>query len=127
MHQAIDRRGRGHLIPEDPIPLREDEIARDADGASLIAFSEEREKNLRLLRTLLDVPDVVQEQHRELIEFPQGAGQLEIALRGQQLRRYEATVWESGTRPAERPDELCCPGKLRVLRRCRPACGPMTT
>jgi hypothetical protein len=31
MHQAIDRRGRRHLIAKDPIPLREDEIAGDAD------------------------------------------------------------------------------------------------
>jgi len=85
MHQAIDGRGRRHLIPKNPIPLREDQIARDADGASLIAFGEEREKDLGLLGTLLNVPDVVQEQHREVIDFPQGAGQLEIPLRGQEL------------------------------------------
>src|SRR4029450_12065405 len=27
MYQGIDRRGRCHLIPKDPIPLREDQIA----------------------------------------------------------------------------------------------------
>ena len=55
MHQAIDRRGRRHLIAEDPIPVREDQIARDEDGASLVAFGEEREENLGLLGALLDV------------------------------------------------------------------------
>ena len=34
---------------------------------------------------MLDVADVVEEQHREVIEFAQGAGQLEIPLRRQQL------------------------------------------
>jgi len=31
MDQAIDGGGRRHLIPKDPIPLREDQIAGDAD------------------------------------------------------------------------------------------------
>jgi AraC-like DNA-binding protein len=48
MDQAIDRRRRRHLIAEDAIPLREDQIARDEDGSSLIAFGEQRKENLRL-------------------------------------------------------------------------------
>ena len=55
MHQAIDRRGGRHLIAKDPIPVREDQIAGDEDGASLVAFGEEREENLGLLGALLDV------------------------------------------------------------------------
>ena len=94
MHQPIDRRGRRHLVAEDPIPVREDQIARDEDGAALVALSQEREENFGLLGTLLDVADVVEDQHRELIEFAQGARQLEVALRRQELlheaiRRHE--------------------------------------
>ncbi len=85
MHQAIDRRGRRHLIAEDPIPLREDQIARDEDRAALVAFGEEREENLGLLGALLDVAHVVEDQHREVIELAQGARQLEIPLRRQEL------------------------------------------
>ena len=64
MHQPIDRRGGRHLIAEDPIPVREDQIAGDEDGASLVAFGQEREENLGLLGTLLDVPDVVEDAAR---------------------------------------------------------------
>jgi hypothetical protein len=85
MHQAVDRCGRRHLIAKNAIPLREDQIARDADRAALISLGEEREEDFGLLRTLLDVPHIVEEQHGELIELPQGARQLEIALRRQQL------------------------------------------
>ena len=60
MHEAIDGRGRRHLIAEDPIPLREDQIAGDEDGAALVAFGEQREENLGLLGTLLDVADVIE-------------------------------------------------------------------
>ena len=69
MHQPIDRRGGRHLIAEDPIPVREDQIARDEDGAPLVAFGEEREENLSFLGALLDVSDVVENQYGEMIEF----------------------------------------------------------
>ncbi len=58
MHQPIDRRRGRHLIAKDPIPVREDQIARDEDGASLVAFGEEREENLGLFGTLLDVAHI---------------------------------------------------------------------
>ena len=77
MDEAVDRRGRGHLIPEDPVPVGKDQIARDEDGAALVAFGEEREENLGLLRALLDIADVVQNEDREGIEFAQG-----LAIRG---------------------------------------------
>lgn len=81
MDQAIDRGSRRHLIAKDPIPVREDQIARDDDGAALVAFGEEREENLGFVGALLDIAHVIEDQHRELIEFPQGARQLQIALR----------------------------------------------
>ena len=59
MDQAIDRRGGGHLIAEDPIPVGKDQIAGDEDRSALVAFGEEREENLGLLGTLLDVADIV--------------------------------------------------------------------
>jgi hypothetical protein len=34
MHKAIDRRGGRHLIAEDPIPVREDQIASDEAGSA---------------------------------------------------------------------------------------------
>ena len=85
MDQAIDRRGGGHLIAEDPIPVREDQIARDEDGSSLIAFGEEREQNLGLLGTLLDVADIIEDEDGEVIELAQGARQIQIPLRRQEL------------------------------------------
>jgi hypothetical protein len=58
MYQAIDRRGRRHLIPKDPIPLREDQIAGDSDGASLVAlddvgYIQQSPEEAKILFTLL--------------------------------------------------------------------------
>ena len=85
MHQAVDGRCRCHLIAEDAIPVREDQIARNEDGASLIAFGEEREENLGLLGALLDVAHIVQDQHGKVIEFAKRARQIQIPFRGQEL------------------------------------------
>ena len=70
MDESIDRRRRRHLIPEDAIPVREDQIAGDEDRAALVAFGEQRKENLGFLGTLLDVADVVQDQHGDVIQLP---------------------------------------------------------
>ena len=69
MHEAIDGRGRRHLVPKDPIPLREDQIARDEDRASLVAFGQECEQDLGLFGTLLDVAHIVEDEHGKVIEL----------------------------------------------------------
>jgi hypothetical protein len=54
-------------------------------GAPLVALGHQGEEDLDLLGRLLDVPDVVKDQDVEQVEFPEGPGQIEIPLGGQQL------------------------------------------
>ena len=47
-HPVDGRRG-GHGVSEDMLPLGEDQVGRDAQGATLVAFGDEREEHLGLL------------------------------------------------------------------------------
>ncbi len=99
----IEGRGRRHLISKNPIPLREDQIARNHDRASLVAFGEEREENLGLFGALLDVAHIVEEQHREVIELAQGE------------RRVDSRIGESrvpGTVRQEVRDRIDAPDPM---------------
>ena len=73
MDEAVDRGGGRHGVLEDPVPLAEDEVARDQQRAALVALGEQREEDLGLLGALLDVAEVVEDQELEEIELAQEA------------------------------------------------------
>jgi len=58
--QPIDRGGGRHLIAKDSLPLPEDEIAREDHRSALVAFGQEREEDLGLFGTLLDVAQIIE-------------------------------------------------------------------
>ena len=43
MHEAVDGSHGGHLVFEDLVPLREDQVGADHDGAAFVAFGQEGE------------------------------------------------------------------------------------
>ena len=66
--QPVDGSGRGHGVLEDPVPLREDQVAGDYDAATLVAFAKECEEDLHLITVLLDVAYVVKDHYIEAVE-----------------------------------------------------------
>ena len=85
MDEAVDGGGGGHGILEDPVPLAEDEVAGDEHGAALVALGHEGEEDLDLVGVLLDVADVVEDEQLEVVELAQGAGEVEVALGGEEV------------------------------------------
>ncbi len=83
--QAVDRSGGGHRVLEDPVPLAKYQVAGDHQGAPLVAFGHEGEEDFDLVRALLDVTDVVEDQEIEGVEALQGAWQGKVTLGGKQL------------------------------------------
>ena len=81
--EAVDGRRGGHRVLEDPIPLSEDEVAGDEEGAPLVALGHQGEEHLDLVGALLDVTDVIEDQKVECIEALQSARQGEVALGGE--------------------------------------------
>ena len=45
----VNRRGGGHGVGEDALPLREDQVGRDAQRPGLVAFGNQGEEDLGLL------------------------------------------------------------------------------
>ena len=85
MHHPVNRRGGGHWVGEDALPLREDQVRRDAQGPALVAFGDEGEEDLGLLGALGQVAQVVQEQEVEAVQPAQPAGQVQVALGGEEF------------------------------------------
>ena len=85
MDEAVDRGRRRHRVLEDPAPLAEDEVARDHDAAPLVALREQREEDLGLVRRLLHVAEVVEDDDLVGVVPAQGTGQCEVALGGEEL------------------------------------------
>ncbi len=89
----VNRRGGGHGVGEDALPLGEDQVGRDAQGPALVAFGDQGEEDLGLLvapvsstgQALGEVAQVVQEQEVEVVQLAQLSGQIEVALGGQQV------------------------------------------
>ena len=52
MDHPVDGRRRGHGVGEDVLPLGEDQVGRDARGPAFVAFGDEGEEHLGLLRAL---------------------------------------------------------------------------
>src|SRR5450756_2741996 len=80
MDQPVDGGGRRHLVSEDPIPLAEEQVARQHHGAALVAFGEQRKEHLRLFRALLDVAQIIEQHDLEVVELAQGPWQRKVAL-----------------------------------------------
>ena len=79
----VNRRGGGHGVGEDALPLREDQIGGDAQRSPFVAFGDEGEKDLGLLGTLGQVAQIVQEQEVEVVQFAQLPGQSQFSLGGE--------------------------------------------
>ena len=65
----VDGRRSDHGVGEDMLPLGEDQIGGDAQGATLVAFGDEGEEHLRFLGTLGQVAQVVQQQEVVVVEL----------------------------------------------------------
>jgi hypothetical protein len=85
VHDAVDGGGGRERAAEDLVPLAEDQVARDHERATLVSLGEEREEHLGLGGVLLHVAEIVEDEHLELVELAQRAGQREIALGREQL------------------------------------------
>ena len=85
VHQAVDRRGRGHLVAEDPVPLAEDQIAGHHHRATLIALGEQREQHLGFVGALLHVAQIVEQDHLEEVELAEGPRQVEVTFGAEQF------------------------------------------
>ena len=62
----VDGRRSDHGVGKDMLPLGEYQVGRDAQGATLVAFGDEREEHLGFLGTLGQVAQVV--QHQEVVD-----------------------------------------------------------
>ena len=89
----VNRRGSGHGVGEDALPLGEDQVGRDAQGPAFVAFCNQGEEDLGLLvapvsstgQALGEVAQVVQKQEVEVVQLAQLSGQGEVPLGGQQI------------------------------------------
>src|ERR1700693_670952 len=98
MDDAIHGGRGGHRILEDGVPLGEDQVASDQDGATLVAFGQEGEEDLHLLAALLDVADVVEEDGLEAVQALELGGKPQVTLGGEQsLDDLESRREEDGT------------------------------
>jgi hypothetical protein len=59
VHEAVDRRGGGHRVLENLLPLAEDQVACDEHRAALVALGHQREEHLDLVGALLRVREHV--------------------------------------------------------------------
>ena len=73
MDDPVNGRRGGQRVFENLIPLRKDEIGGDNDTATFIAFGQKSEEDLHFFPALLDVTDVIEDDHLKTIqpfEFP---------------------------------------------------------
>ena len=85
VHDPVYGRRGGHGVGEDAFPLREDQVGRDAQRPTFVAFGDEGEEDLGLLSALGQVAEIVQEQEVEVVQLAQLSGQVEVAFGGQQI------------------------------------------
>ena len=120
VNEAVDGRSGGHGVLEDPVPVAEDEVAGDEDGAAFVALRHQREEDLDLVSALLDVANVVEDQQLEGVEPSERTGQVEVSLgREQFLDQAEGWREEDGV-PAARQGVAECGGGVRLPRPGRP-------
>ena len=71
MHASVYRRSRRHGVGEDLLPLTEDQVGRDAQGATLVALGYQGEQRLGLISALRQVAQVVYGQQIEVVQLTQ--------------------------------------------------------
>ena len=74
-----------HYLTGHYLPLREDQVRRDAQRPAFVAFGNQGEEDFRLFGALGQVAQVVEEQEVEVVQFAEPAGQIQVALGGQQF------------------------------------------
>ena len=85
VHDPVNRRGGGHGVGEDALPLGGDQVGRYPQESPFVAFGDVGEDDLGLLGALGQVAQVVQEEEVEVVQLAQPAGQVQVALDGQQF------------------------------------------
>ena len=56
MDHPVDGRGGGHGVGEDMLPLGEDQVGGDAQGAALVAFGDEGEETFEAMEGRSKLP-----------------------------------------------------------------------
>jgi hypothetical protein len=108
MDQPVDGRSRHHRVLKDLFPLAEREVAREHDTATFIPFSQEREEHFHLVTVLLDVADIIDNEHLDFRELLQELGQSKRLLGLQEILDQERAPREDHTPPLL--DELMSEG-----------------
>ena len=70
MNHPVDGGSGGHGVGEYMLPLGEDQVGGNAQGAAFVAFGDEGEEYFRLLGPLGQVAQVVQQQEVVVVELP---------------------------------------------------------
>ena len=78
-HRVVDHPVNGgcrsHGVREDVLPLGEDQVGGDAQGATFVSLCDEGEERLRLLGALGQVAQVIQEQEVEVVQLARSTWQ----------------------------------------------------
>lgn len=81
MHEAIDERGRHHLVAEDTAPFIEGFIAREDRARAFVAPAHELKEQHRARPTDRQIADFVDDHERRKAERAEAAGELATDLR----------------------------------------------
>src|SRR6266852_2291227 len=84
----VDGRGGGHGVFEDLVPFGEDQVGGNDYAAAFVAFGQQRKEHLHFLPALLDVTQVVEDQHFKTIQAAQFTLELQVALGAQELAAH---------------------------------------
>jgi len=85
MDNAVNCGSSGHGIFEDLVPLGEDEVGSDDDAAAFVAFGQQSKKDFHLITRLLNIADVVKDEHFKAIQATELEFQFEIASGAEKL------------------------------------------
>ena len=100
---AVDGSGRGHGVFEDLVPLRKDQVGSDDDAAAFVAFGQQGEEHFHFVAGLLDVADVVEDEHFEAIEAAEFVFEQQVAFGAQQVIHQAVGGGEEDTASAPEP------------------------
>ena len=92
MDHAINGGGRGQGVFEDLIPLGEDQVGGDDHTAAFVPFGQEGEQYLHFLAALLNIADVIQDNHHKTIKPFELVFQFMVSF-GPQERFHQLEGW----------------------------------
>ena len=113
VHEPVHRCHGGHGVFEDLIPLAEDEVRTQQDAATLVALRKQGEEHFHFFAALLQVADVVEDEHFVAVEFLEFFFQPELAFGCEEL----AHDFEGGSKedtPGVAQDEFATQGGEEV-------------